>query len=71
MEPKVVTVGVIAEACRTTPERVRQILRTRRHILPVARAGLTRLYLPEVVAQVRHELSAQDARKSRREVQHD
>lgn len=63
-EPRLITVGVIAEACGTTPERARHILRTRPHIRPVARAGFTRLYLPEIIALVRHELSAIDARRA-------
>ena len=57
-EPRMIPVGVIAEACRCTPERVRHVLRTRPHIRPAARTGFTRLFLPEAISQVRYELNA-------------
>jgi hypothetical protein len=46
--------------------RVLHILATRPHITPSARAGTLRLYDCEAVAQVRHELHAQDARRTAR-----
>lgn len=46
--------------------RVLHVLRTRQHIRPSARAGTLRLYERNAIAQVRHELSAIDARQCRR-----
>jgi hypothetical protein len=45
--------------------RIVRILATRPHIRPTALAGNARLYDSNAVAQVRHELNAQDARRSR------
>jgi len=50
--------------------RVLYVLCTRRHILPAARAGTLRLYDRQAVAQIRHELTAIDARRSRQGVAH-
>lgn len=71
--PKLITPGVIAQQLHMPLHRVLHILRTRRHIQPVARAGILRLYDRRAVAKVRHELNAMDARRSCQEsgVQHD
>ena len=45
--------------------RVLHVLATRPHIKPVARAGILRLYRADVVAMVRHELNAIDARRAK------
>lgn len=61
--PKLITVGVIAETLDVNPDRVRRILRTRRHILPAAYAGNTRLFTSEAISQIRRELDGIDARR--------
>ncbi len=63
--PKLITIGVIADAVGAPLERVKRILQTRKHIRPSALAGHTRLYSSEAIAMVRHELHAQDARRAR------
>jgi hypothetical protein len=71
-EPQLLTAGRIAEAVRTPLHRVLHILATRPHIRAAARAGTLRLYDRDAIAQVRHELSAIDARRqSRRGVRYD
>jgi hypothetical protein len=40
------------------------VLATREHIKPVARAGTLRLYDLAAIAHIRHELNAIDARRS-------
>lgn len=60
------TTGRIAEAVDAPLHRVLNVLATRDHIKPVARAGTLRLYRAEVVAMVRHELSAIDAKRADR-----
>jgi hypothetical protein len=62
------TAGVVATELSVPLHRVLHILATRPHIRPSARAGTLRLYDRKAVAQVRHELSAQDARRCRQEV---
>jgi hypothetical protein len=47
--------------------RVLYVLNTRAHIRPSARAGVLRLYDRKAVAQVRHELSAIEARQAAKE----
>lgn len=64
--PQLITVGVI---CRETGEplhRVLNILATRPHIRPAARAGNVRLFDESAIAQVRHELNAIDAQRASR-----
>jgi len=61
--PSLLTPGRIADALGVSLPRVLYILATRRHIRPAARAGTIRLFDREAVAQVRHELTAIDARK--------
>lgn len=56
------TPGRIAEKLGVPLHRVDYVLRSRRHIVPSARAGRLRLYDAESVACIRHELSAIDAR---------
>jgi hypothetical protein len=65
--PNLLTPGRIAAELGVPLHRVLHILRTRDHILPSARGGTLRLYRSDAVAQVRHELNAQDARRNRRE----
>ncbi len=62
--PKLITIGVIAEAVGASPDRIRRILQTRSHIRPAAYAGHTRLFTSNAIAQIRHELNAIDARKA-------
>lgn len=62
--PRLITSGVIADELRVPLHRVTRVLATRSHIRPAARAGTLRLYDRRAVAQVRHELSAIDARRS-------
>lgn len=66
--PKLVTSGVIASELGVPIHRVLRILRTRPSIKPAAYAGNVRLYKREAIARVRHELTAIEARRCRREV---
>jgi len=68
--PCLLTPGRIADALGASLPRVLYILATRRHILPVARAGTLRLYDSAAVAAIRHELNGIDARKAGQEVDH-
>lgn len=61
--PNLITPGVIAKRLGAPLHRVVHVLRTRSHIRPSARAGTLRLYSNEVLAAVRHELNAIDARR--------
>lgn len=61
--PKLVTVGVIAEECGVTVERVTRLLRSRPYIRPSAYAGHVRLFDNAAVAQVRQALNGIDARR--------
>jgi hypothetical protein len=63
--PLLITPGVIAAELRQPLHRVLNVLATRPHIRPVARAGVFRLYSIKAVAMVRHELNAIDARRCR------
>ena len=60
--PKLITPGVIADELGEPLHRVLNVLATRQHIRPAARAGTLRLYDRRAVAMVRHELNAIDAR---------
>ena len=64
--PQLRTPGRVAVELGVPLHRVVHILATRPHIKPAARAGTLRLYDLQAVAQVRHELHAQDARRSAR-----
>lgn len=64
--PNLLTPGRIATELGVPLHRVLHILRTREHIQPTARGGTLRLYRSEAVAQVRHELNAQDAKRADR-----
>ncbi len=66
--PSLLTPGRIADDLGVSLPRVLYILATRRHIQPAARAGTLRLYNRAAVAQIRHELNAMDARRSRQAV---
>ena len=57
------TPGVIAGELGVPLHRVLYVLRKRAFIAPSARAGRLRLYERQVVAMIRHELNAMDARK--------
>lgn len=67
---KLRTLGRLAAELGAPIHRVSYILATRQHITPVALAGTLRLYDAQAVAQVRHELNAQDARRAKREAAH-
>ena len=62
--PSLFTPGRIADELGVSLPRVLYVLATRRHIVPVARAGTLRLYDREAVARIRHELNAIDARRN-------
>lgn len=64
--PQLNTAGVIAAELHEPLPRILHILATRPHIRPAARAGTLRLYRKEAIAQVRHELSAIEARRHAR-----
>jgi hypothetical protein len=61
---------VIAAELREPLHRVLNVLATRKHIRPSARAGTLRLYDRRAVALVRHELNAIDARRCRKGASH-
>ena len=63
-QPRLTTPGLIAEELGEPLHRVLHVLRTRPHIRPFARAGLLRLYQHSIIAAVRHELNAIDARRA-------
>lgn len=63
--PSLLTPGRIAERLRVPLPRVLYVLSTRPHIQPSARAGCLRLFDRRAVAQVRHELNAIAARRSK------
>lgn len=63
--PRLRTPGVAAMALGVPLHRVLYVLRTRKHIRPVACAGRLRLYDQAAVAMLRHELNAIDARRDR------
>ncbi len=65
--PKLITPGVIATELDEPLHRVLHVLATRPHIRPAARAGTLRLFGRDVVAMVRHELNAIDARRRTKE----
>lgn len=65
-EPRLITAGVIAAEVHEPLHRVLNILATRKHIRPAARAGTLRLYERQAIAQVRHELNTIDARRQSR-----
>lgn len=69
--PTLITPGVIARELSEPLHRVLNVLGTRQHIRPVARAGTLRLYDRQAVAMVRHELNAIDARRGRQGVAHE
>ena len=62
--PQLLTPGRIATRLAVPLHRVTHVLRTRAHIRPRARAGTLRLYGEDAVAQIRHELHTQDARRA-------
>ena len=64
--PSLLTPGRIADELGVPVPCVLYILATRRHILPAARAGTLRVYHPDALALVRHELNAIEARHARR-----
>lgn len=64
--PKLITLGILAEHCNTTPARVARLLRNRPHIRPAAYAGHVRLFNSTAIAQVRYELNKIDAQRTKR-----
>ena len=62
--PRLRTPGVLAELLGVPLHRVEYVLRTRRHIRPVARTGRLRPYDNEALAMLRHELKAIEARRA-------
>ena len=66
--PTLVTPGVIAKELNEPIHRVLNVLATRPHIRPAARAGTLRLYRRDTIAMVRYELNAIDARHGRKAV---
>jgi hypothetical protein len=69
--PQLITPGIIAQELGERLHRILYILRTRKHIRSVARAGRLRLYNSRAVAMVRHELNAIDARLCSKEQPHE
>jgi DNA-binding transcriptional MerR regulator len=65
--PRLNTVGTIARDLRVPVHRVRYVLETRPYIRPAALAANTRLFDQHAVAQIRHALSAIEARRGRDE----
>ncbi len=65
--PQLLTPGRMAELLGVSLGRASYILSSRHHIQPVALAGNVRLYDRDALAQVRHELTAIDARRDKRE----
>ncbi|GMU22570.1 MAG: hypothetical protein AMXMBFR13_26550 [Phycisphaerae bacterium] len=63
--PQLITPGVIAQRLGEPLHRVLNVLATRPHIRPAARAGTLRLYSDEAVSMVRYELNLIDARRTR------
>lgn len=63
--PRLLTVGVMAEELGVSADRVARVIRTRRHIRPVAYAGNTRLFDKAALASIRHEINAIDARRGK------
>ena len=69
--PRLRTPGVNADEIGVPLTRVLYVLATRHHIRPTALAGRLRLYSADVVARVRHEINAIDARRDGKAVRHD
>lgn len=63
--PQLLTTGRVAEILGVPLHRILHVLRTRKHIQPLARAGTFRLYRRSDLSLIRHELNAIDARLSR------
>lgn len=57
------TIGEIARLLGVPIHRIRHVLATRPHIQAAARAGGLRVFDNDAVAQIRHELTAIDARR--------
>ncbi len=64
--PQLITPGVMAAELREPLHPVLNVLATRQHIRPAARAGTLWLYDRQAVAQVRYELNLIDARRGRK-----
>jgi DNA-binding transcriptional MerR regulator len=62
--PRLATVGEVAKLLRVPLHRVEYVLRSRPHIRPKATAGGTRCFDDDAIAQIRHELTAIDARRA-------
>ena len=64
--PRLLTTGQLATELRQPVHRILYVLSTRRHIQPSALSGVSRVYDSRAKAQLRHELSAIDARRAAR-----
>lgn len=62
----VVTPGQIARKLGEPQHRIDYCLNSRRHIRPLRRAGIVRLYSPEAVEQVQRELERIDEKRGTR-----
>ena len=62
--PQLLTLGRVAEELGEPLHRVAYVVRSREHIVERARAGMLRLYDQDVIALIRHELNAIDARRA-------
>ena len=60
-----ITSGDIARALDCDADRVRHILKSRRSIQPVGRAGIVNLYPEDVIGRVQVELAIIEARKAK------
>lgn len=59
------TSGDIAQAVGRSVFQVRYVLDSRRDIRPVGRAGLVRLYSPDIIERVRAELGNIEAKRAK------
>ncbi|MFH1268674.1 MAG: MerR family transcriptional regulator [Planctomycetota bacterium] len=61
--PRLATIGEVARLLKTPLHRIEYVLRSRPHIRPRATAGGARCFDDEAIAEIRHELTAIDARR--------
>lgn len=64
--PRARTVSVLAESLGASVSQVQYILRTRRHIQPLGKAGAAYIYPERAEAQIRYELNRIEARRAAR-----
>ena len=65
--PQLLTIGRIAAEEGQPLQRIKYVLSSRPHILPIALAGNTRLYNSQSVEQIRAALAEIDSRRAKRE----